>query len=459
MKQEASPVRTFLIIWFGQLISQMGSALSGFALGVWVYQMTGSATKFSMTVLLGTLPEVALAPLAGALVDRWDRRKVMMCGDAVAALATAGLAGLLYAGRLELWHIYVATFVIAVAGAFHTLSSIAITAMLIPSEKLGRANGLIQLGQSVSPILSPLVAGALLLTVGLRGVLTIDFATFLVALLTLCVVRVGRPPVSEEGKAAAEGSFARRLTYGWTFIKARPGLLTLLVLFATINFATAMVQVLILPLVLSFASPAALGTVMSLSGGGLLAGSLVMSVWGGPKRKVYGIVAFWVLQGLLLILGGWRPSVVLVAVSVFGSLISAPITTGCSHVIWQRKTPLDVQGRVFAVRRMIAFSCTPLAYAVAGPLTDRVFEPLLAPGGALTHSVGRFIGVGQGRGIGLLFILLGVFTTVTALAGLLHPRLRHVEDEILDARRDCPAGGRREESASPITAKEMAASA
>ena len=458
MTQETRTMRTFLTIWFGQFVSQIGSALSGFALGVWVYQTTGSATKFSLTVLLGTLPEIAIAPLAGALVDRWDRRKVMICGDAVAALVTVALAALLYAERLEIWHVYVATFVIAVSGAFHSLANMAVTSMLVPTEKLGRVNGLIQLGQSVAPILSPLVAGVLVLTVGLKGVLAIDFVTFLVALLTLVVVRVGRPPVSEEGRAAAGGSFARRLTYGWTFIKARPGLLTLLTLFATINFAMAMVQVLILPLMLSFASPAALGTVMSLSGGGMLAGSFLMSVWGGPKRKVYGIIAFWVLQGLLLVLGGWQPSVVLVAVMVFGSLMAAPITTGCSHVIWQRKTPLDVQGRVFAVRRMIAFSCTPLAYMAAGPLVDRVFEPLLLPGGALADTVGRYVGTGQGRGIGLLFVVLGVFVTLTALTGLLYPRLRHVEDELPDARRGPKPEPRAEEETPPLSVENLAAS-
>lgn len=459
MKQASPQMRTFLVIWFGQFVSQMGSALSGFALGVWVYQTTGSATKFSMTVLLGMLPDIAIAPLAGALVDRFDRRKVMICSDAVAAAVTVVLACLLYAGRLEIWHIYVSTFVISVAGAFHSLSNMAIVSMLVPTEKLGRVNGLIQLGQSVAPILSPLVAGILVLTIGLQGVLTIDFATFLVALVTLALVRVARPPVSEEGEAAKKGSFLRRLTFGWTFIKERPGLRTLLLLFATVNFGMAMVQVLILPLMLSFASPAALGTVMSLSGAGMMAGSLLMSAWGGPKRKVYGIIGFWVVQGLLLVLGGWQPNVVLVAAMVFGTLLAAPVTGGCSHVIWQRKTPLDVQGRVFAVRRMIAFSCTPLAYTVAGPLVDRVFEPLLMPGGALAGTVGRYVGTGQGRGIGLLFVVLGVFITLTALTGLLYPRLRHVEDELPDARRDPKPEPRAEEEAPPLSVEKMAASA
>lgn len=425
-------MKTFFIIWFGQFISQIGSGLSGFALGVWVYQQTGSATKFAVTVLLSMLPNIIVAPLAGALVDRWDRRMVMAVSDSAAAVATVILASLLFFGHLQLWHIYVCTVVISLGGTFHSLSYSAITTILTPKEQLGRANGLIQLSQSAAPILSPLFAGVLVMTVGIQGVLFIDFATFVVAMATLFVVRVPVPGKSIETDAS-KPSFLRQFTYGWIFIKARPGLRWLLTLFAMTNFAMAMVQVLIVPLILSFSSPGALGTVLSLSGGGLLAGSLIMSVWGGPKRRIHGILSLWIAQGLLLILCSLYANLVLIAVMIFGCLLTAPIIQGCSQVIWQRKTPLDIQGRVFAVRRMIAFSCTPIAYLLAGPLVDKVFEPLLAEHGALAGSVGRIIGVGPGRGISFLFICLGVFIAITVTAGSLNPRLRNVDQELPDA--------------------------
>lgn len=429
---QTAKMKTFFIIWFGQFISQIGSGLSGFALGVWVYQQTGSATKFAMTVLLSMLPNIIVAPLAGALVDRWDRRIVMALSDSAAALATVLLACLLFLGHLQLWHIYVCTVVISLGGVFHSLSYSAITTVLTPKEQLGRANGLIQLSQSAAPILSPLLAGVLVMTIGIQGVLFIDFATFVVAMATLFVVRIPVLPKSTEA-AEAKPSFLRQFTYGWTFIKARPGLRWLLTLFAMTNFAMAMVQVLIVPLILSFSSPGALGTVLSLSGSGLLAGSLIMSVWGGPKGRIRGILSLWMVQGLLLIFCSMYPSLVLIALLLFGCLLTAPIVQGCSQVIWQTKTPLDIQGRVFAVRKMIAFSCTPIAYLLAGPLVDRVFEPLLAPHGALAGSVGRIIGVGPGRGISFLFLCLGVFVAMTVTFGSLNTRLRNVEQELPDA--------------------------
>jgi hypothetical protein len=126
-------------------------------------------------------------------------------------------------------------------------------------------------------------------------------------------------------------------------------------------------------------------------------------------------------------------NIVLIAVMLFGLLFTAPIINGCSQVVWQSKTPLNVQGRVFAVRRMIAFSCTPVAYLLVGPLVDKLFEPALAEGGALAGSVGRIIGVGPGRGIAFLFICLGAVVVIVAAAGGLYPRLRNVEEELPDA--------------------------
>jgi MFS family permease len=426
-------MRTFFVIWFGQFISQIGSGLSGFALGVWVFQQTGSATKFALTVLLSMLPNILVAPLAGDTVDRWDRRKVMALSDCAAAVATVAVAALLFMGRLQLWHIYVATVAISLGSTFHSLAYSAITTILMPKEHLGRANGLIQLGQSATPIVSPLLAGVLVMTIKIGGVLLVDFATFVVALVTLVAVRVPRPIRAVEEEEQKQQSFWRRVTYGWTFIKSRPGLRTLLTLFAITNFAIAMVQVLVVPLVLSFSTPAALGTVMSLSGSGLLVGSLLLSVWGGPKRRITGILLLWTLQGLLLILACIHTNIAAVAVLLFGLLFTAPIINGCSQVVWQSKTPLNVQGRVFAVRRMIAFSCTPIAYLLVGPLVDKLFAPALTEGGALADSVGRVIGVGPGRGISFLFICLGAVVVIVAAAGGLYPRLRNVEDELPDA--------------------------
>jgi hypothetical protein len=182
-----------------------------------------------------------------------------------------------------------------------------------------------------------------------------------------------------------------------------------------------------------------MGRAFSAAGLGMLAGSLTMSAWGGPKRKVYGILVFEFVSGLGMILAGLRASAPLIAAAGFLVLFTFPLTVACSQAIWQRKVAPDVQGRVFAVRRMIAWSTLPLAYLSAGPLADRVFGPLLLPGGALADSAGRILGVGPGRGIGLMFVVMGALVSLASIAGALYPRLRRVELELPDAMPAAPS--------------------
>lgn len=427
-----SGMGAFATIWLGQLVSIIGSGLTDFAIGIWVYQRTGSVTKFALVTLSFSIPRLLVTLLAGALVDRWDRRLIMILSDAGSALCTLALALLLLAGRLEVWNLCLIIALSSIFGVFHRLAFTAATVFLVPKRHLGRASGMTQTGQAVAQIVAPLLAGELLLTGGLLGVLVIDCATFLVALLALLLVRVPSPAASAEG-AAGGGSLRREIAGGWRYIKARSGLLRLLLFFTVINFSVGLSTVLFMPLLLSFASIQTASLIISLGSVGLLAGSLAMSLWGGPDRRVYGVLGFGLLLGLCLVLAGSRPSAWLVAAATFGVLFTPPIINGCSQAIWQSKTPPDLQGRVLSVRMLIGWSASPLAYAAAGPLADNVFEPLLAPGGALAGSLGRLIGVGQGRGIGLLFIAAGVVTTLAALGGFLSPRLRMLEDELPDA--------------------------
>jgi hypothetical protein len=269
-------------------------------------------------------------------------------------------------------------------------------------------------------------------TVGRQTVVFLDFLSYLIALVPLLALPMPRPAATAEGEAA-RGSLLAEAFSGWAFIRQRPGLLALLLLFATTHFSLGMVYVLLSPMVLSFASPAVLGSVLSVAGCGMLAGSFLMSVWGGPRRRVWGILSFLLLQGIVLPLGGLSPSAPLIALGGFLFLFASPMITGCSQALWQSKVAPDLQGRVFAVRRMIAWSTLPLAYLVAGPLADRVFEPLLAVGGPLAGSVGRLIGVGKGRGIGLLFIVLGLFVLLVVAGATRYPRLVRLEEELPDA--------------------------
>lgn len=186
-------------------------------------------------------------------------------------------------------------------------------------------------------------------------------------------------------------------------------------------------------MILDMADPQTLGYLASIVGVGMLVGTLVMSAWGGPKRRIHGVLGFLIISGLFSMLLGLRPSIPLMAVAGFGMMFVQPIINGSSQALWQSKVAPDVQGRVFAVRRMIAWSTMPLAYAIAGPLADKVFKPLLLEGGLLAGSVGQIIGVGPGRGIGLLLILSGFLVILVTASGYLNPRVRRVEDELPDS--------------------------
>ena len=429
--------RTFLVIWLGQLLSLVGSGLTGFALGVWVFRTTGSVTKFALIALATALPGIIFSPIAGALVDRWDRRKAMILSDIGAGVCTLSMALLLMADRLEVWHIYIAMGISSTFSAFQWPAYSAATTLLVPKEHLGRASGMVQIGEAAAQIISPVLAGVLLGTIGLQGVMLIDVATLGFALATLLVVRIPRPVVTAEGEAG-KGSLLREAAYGWTYIRVRPGLLGLLLFFATVNFAMSVVQVLFTPLVLSFTTEAVLGLILSIAGLGFLLGSLTMSAWGGPKRRIYGILGANLLVGSALYLAGFPPRAWILATAAFVCFTAMPITNGCSQAIWQVKTAPDVQGRVFATRRMIAWASLPVAYLAAGPLADHVFEPLMAEGGPLAGSVGKVIGVGAGRGIALLFIVLGVFMMLAVGVAYSYPRLRRVELELPDGVADEP---------------------
>ena len=422
----------FILIWFGQLVSLIGSGLTGFALGVWVYQSTGSVTQFALISLSTTLPLITISPLAGALVDRWDRRWVMILSDSGAGLSTLALTLLLVTGRLEIWHIYLATAVSSALSAFQWPAYIATTTLLVPKQYLDRASGMTQLGSAVSRLISPVLGGVLLVTIQLQGVILLDFATFLFALVTLLSVRFPKAKATA-GSKSGKGSLLREIAYGWTYITDRPGLLGLVIFFVAMNFLAGVVEVLVTPLVLSFASATTLGTVLSIGGSGMLIGSLVMSTYGGPQQRINTVFGFMLLGGLCILAAGLRPSVPLFALAAFLFFLGLPLINGSSQVIFQRKVVPDVQGRVFALNDALAGASLLLAYGIAGPLADRVFEPLMAPNGLLAGSVGQIIGVGPGRGIGLLFIVMGALTMLGTIAAYQYSPLRLVEHELPDA--------------------------
>jgi MFS family permease len=414
------------------MISFIGSGLTSFALGVWVFQTTGDITHYALISMFFVLPGVLLGPLAGTLVDRWDRRKAMLISDLGAGLTTLSIGVVYLLGGLQVWYIYLAVFLSGAFGSLRMPSMMAAMTQMIPKKNFGRTSGMMEIVQIGEYLIAPIVAGGLMGSIGLTGVILIDFTTFLFAISILLVVHIPRAATTVEGRAG-RGTVLQEAMYGWKYIMARPGLSALMVLFAICNFTTEMTVVLFTPLILSFASTAKLGLAMSMSSSGFLVGGLVMSIWGGPKRRVKVMMIFMILLGLFSALIGLRASVGLIIVSGFLATLCVPILSSSNQVIWQKKVAPDVQGRVFAIRRTIVLATPLLTYVIAGPLADRVFEPMMAIHGPLTGSIGQILGTGPGRGIGLLFVTMGLLLALAAAISCLSPHLRRVEEELPDA--------------------------
>ena len=423
--------RPFHVMCLGQLVSAVGTGLTNFSLGVWVYQQTGSATKFALVALFSTVPGGIALLFAGVLTDRWSQQRTMILSNTGAGLTTLIAAVLLYTGRLELWHIYLGVMVRSIFIALLEPAFAASTTLLVKKQDFGRASGIVQASRATAQILSPLLAGILIGHIRLGGVLLVDFISYLFAVGTLLALTIPKPERIGSEIVVAKSSFVAKAVYGWTYIMGRSGLLMLLLYFAVINLVSCFASALFTPMILSFATAKVLGVILSIAGAGFLGGSILMASWGGPKNRVYGILGFGCVFGLCCILAGLKGSPALIGIAAFGMFCVLPIINGCSQAIWQCKTPVEVQGRVFAIRRLITMSTVPISLIIAGPLADKVFEPLVGRNGSA--SIGLSIGRGAGRGIGLMFMIAGALTILTQFGAYLSPRLRFVERELPDA--------------------------
>ncbi|MFN6499152.1 MAG: MFS transporter [Nostoc sp. DedQUE01] len=428
-------MRIFTFIWLGQLISLIGVSMTGFALDISVFQQTGSATQFAFLTLTCTIPLIVISPIAGTLVDRWDRRWIMIISHLFKGLSTLILILLISIGQLEIWHIYLRNIITSIIGAFHTPAYKASITSLVPQEDLARVSGMIQLGMGIQQIISPLLAGILLGIVKQRGILIIDFATLLVALVPLLLVRF--PELNQATDANEDTpppSLLQETLYGWTYLTERPGLLSFVILFTVYQFLVGFVSVLSFPLILSLTTPAKLGQIAFASGLGMFVGAIVMSTWKNSWQNLISPVLITMsLSGVCIAIAGLRPSIIQIAIATLLFFLTAPFINGSVQVILQTKVAESVQGRVFALTGAMWGVAVPLAAIVAGPLADYVFEPLMAFDGLWSQVlVGQIIGSGPGRGIGLLFVIIGCFILVTAFIGSQYPAIRDLEVNVPD---------------------------
>lgn len=423
----------FFTVWVGEVLSALGSGMTSFALGVWVYDRTGEVTQYAMIGLMALVPAIVISPIAGALVDKWNRKKVLLIANGGPALTTLAALLLFTYGTLEVWHIMVVAAINSLCGAFFWLAFSASTTLMVPKAQLGRASGMVQIGQAISQIGAPVSAGFLVGRFGLSPVLLVDFLTFLVALGTIAVTFIPQPEPAQEGAQSSKKRIWEDSLLGLSYIIRRTGLFMLLLYFAAFNFSFSMVIVLATPFVLTFSSSEVLGQIMSAGGIGMLLGSLVMSIWRGAEHKVRLIMLVGFLAGFPICLGAIWTTPVTIGACAFFLLATMPFVTASSQVIWQTKVPPALQGRVFAVRSFVALSAMPLAYLLTGPLADRLFEPAMIEGGAWVGALGGVFGSGPGRGMALMLFGAGLLCILSSVISYLNPRLRHLEKEVPDA--------------------------
>ncbi|MEY2832573.1 MAG: hypothetical protein RLZZ574_1831, partial [Cyanobacteriota bacterium] len=289
----------------------------------------------------------------------------------------------------------------------------------------------VQASFAIAKIASPAIAGLLLHRFGLKTILCIDISTFAIAILTLISVKF--PDFKRYKKSnKVVNQVISDAVAGWNYIVLRPGLLRLVCFIAISYFTMGMIEVVLWPLLYQPGSTTQLGFVLSVGGCGMLLGSVLMSVWSGPRNRVKAIICFVGLQGLIVLIGGLKISPVILAVGIFGYLFSQPIIVSCNQAIWQSKVPSRLQGRVFALQQTLERSLAICAYLLAGPLVDNVLNPLMAEGGIVAQMIGKVINTGMGQGVTLLLVILGVINLVVVAIAYREPRLRYLEQELPD---------------------------
>lgn len=436
---ESRGMRTFVIIWVGQIASMLGSAMTTFALTIWAFEETGRATDLALISFFYMAPLLVTAPFIGVLVDRYNRKLMMMISDLASGLLTIAGLFLYTAGQLEVWHLFVISTLMGVFQGFQWPAYSAAITLMLDKKHYTRANSMLELAQSGSSVFAPLAAGALLAVIGLRGVMLIDVVTFVFAISTLLFVHIPDPERPSE-QQTEKSSMWSELAYALRYLKERPSLLLLQSMFMVGNFFATIAFTLLAPMILARTGSNELifGSVQTFGAIGGVVGGLAVSAWGGFKRRIDGVLVGWLVSmSGLVIVGLGRPEPLWAALPVWGagaliSSLASSLINASNQAIWQSKVAPGVQGRVFSLRRFIAIAIIPLAQLISGPLADQVMEPAMQPGGALTGVFGWLVGTGPGAGMALIITMAGLGGVIVSLASALIPTIRQVESLLPD---------------------------
>ncbi len=425
----------FTFVWLGQIISVLASGMTTFAFTIYMYQQTHSATAMGLVQVAYITPFLIMSPIAGVMVDRYDRKLMMMVSDIAGGLASLIMLILLVTGHLQFWHLYVASVVKGIGTTFQWPAYSAAISIMIPKQQYGRANGMMSLVEAGPGVVSPLLAGSLLPFIGISGILLADTLTFAVAILSLLLVYIQNPTLRTEDSESRE-SFWQQAIFGFKYIFARPSLLGLQLVFFFSNLFAGIGIVVLAPMVLARTgqNSVALGSVESAAAVGMVIGGIAMSAWGGFKRRVHGVLLGMIFTAIFtnLLLGLGSTTAIWIPAMFLGGLF-IPFINGSNQAIWQAKVPPDLQGRVFSSRRLIAWLTNPISPIIGGTTADYLLEPMMkSQSNGFARLMEPAFGSGPGSGMAVLIFLCGFGGILAGLSGYFVRWVRDAEDILPD---------------------------
>jgi MFS family permease len=416
--------KKFLIIWLGELISNIGSGMTAFGIGVYVWQLTHSAVDVSMVETAALLPMIILCPAAGVLADRFDRRLLMILGDTVAAFGLIVMLVLMKTGHIQVWQICLCVGFDSAFVALLDPSYKATITDLLTEDEYAKASGMVSIASSSKFLISPIIGGLILASSGVEMILIVDILTFVVTVVAIFAVRKSLMAKSQVNK---EMNFFKDLKEGWLIILESKGVLQLVILVSVLMFYMGFIQVLSKPMILSFTSEKTTGILQTVVACGMMVSSIMIGSGTLKKKYVNVMVASFIVSGITMAGFGATTSIPVIIISGFLFFASLPYATTSIDVLIRKSIDNEKQGRAWGLISLISQLGYVIAYVLAGVLADYVFNPALVEGGVLADTVGKIIGTGEARGIGFLIILAGLGLIITALIVSKSKSIREME--------------------------------
>lgn len=430
---QPTSMRTFIIVWIGQMVSTIGSYMTNFAITIWAWEITGQATALALVGFFTQIPRLFILPLAGVIVDRWNRKFLMILGDSVAGFSTVIILVLYLNDNLQIWHLYITGLLNGTFGQIQEVAYSATISTIVPKKQYSRASAMGSMLHYGSAIIAPAIAGTLYYIIHLLGILVIDLTTFAIAISTILFVYIPKPAINKI-EHRNQGNIQQQISFGFRYILARRSLLTLLIFTSLFQFAHDIGAAIYSPMILARTDNNAvvLGSISSAAGIGGVVGAIVVSIWGGPKLKIHGVLLGMLGAGLSKTIFGLGRSLVVWLPTQFCSSLNFPLMGSSRQAILLAKVEQDVQGRVFAVSFLIVGAFAPFARLIAGPLADYVLEPAMMPGGTLARIFGNWLGTGAGAGMALLYVTTSICLFLIGCVGYTFSSLREVDTIIPD---------------------------